>query len=104
MRSRAYKFIIAKQPGNAESIQIEGMFDGTPEGWAADVEPLLAILDVRMHAQNMRVLRGAQKFNEVQPEAAAAAARILRLVNHVDLEKSAEELVAVTDDAVQAMS
>lgn len=79
------KVVVTKTPGNAESIAVECQWNGTLAGWDATVQPILDILDTRMHALNLRMLRGAQQMGELSPEAAAAATRVLAMVNHVEL-------------------
>jgi len=79
------KVTITKSPGNAETIAVEVPWNGSLAGWDATVQPILDILDARMHALNLRMLKGAQQLGELSPEAATAASRVLAMVNHVQL-------------------
>lgn len=78
---------IAKSPGNAETIQVETEWDGTDAQWHASIEPILARLDARLHALNLRMLNGARRLKSIDPGAALAAESVLAMVNGVRLPK-----------------
>lgn len=85
---------LTKQSANAEVIEVEAEYDGTPEGLKRTITPLLAVLDLRLYELNMRVHRGAQAARAVDPQAAHAAGQILRMVNGLDLEDAMAKLEA----------
>jgi hypothetical protein len=90
------KVSIVKTLANSETITIETMWDGLPETWDHQIEPILARLDRRLHEKNLHILAAGQaaRSEAIPPDVLESVAMILRMVNGVDLHQAVARLEA----------